>query len=61
MFDENTLANCHDVITGKENFFGLHSPGLSLDGFVTHKKLLDGYNKLHQAKLNNWKKSQPSF
>jgi ribosomal protein S12 methylthiotransferase accessory factor len=56
MFDENTLTNCHDVITGKENFFGLHSPGLSLDGFVTHKKLLDGYNKLHQAKLNNWKK-----
>jgi ribosomal protein S12 methylthiotransferase accessory factor len=56
MFDENTLTNCHDVITGKENFFGLHSPGLSLDGFVTHKKLLDGYSKLHQAKLNNWKK-----
>jgi ribosomal protein S12 methylthiotransferase accessory factor len=56
MFDENTLTNCHDVITGKENFFGLHSPGLSLDGFVTHNKLLDGYRKLHQAKLNNWKK-----
>ena len=56
MFDENTLTNCHDVITGKENFFGLHSPGLSLDGYVTHNKLLDGYRKLHQAKLNNWKK-----
>ena len=56
MFDEQTLTNCHDVITGKENFFGLHSPGLSLDGFITHKKLLDGYRKLHQAKLNNWKK-----
>ena len=56
MFDEQTLTNCHDVITGKENFFGLHSPGLSLDGFITHKKLLDGYRKLHQAKLNNWEK-----
>ena len=56
MFDEQTLTNCHDVITGKENFFGLHSPGLSLDGFVTHKKLLDGYRKLHHAKQNNWKK-----
>jgi len=56
MFDEQTLTNCHDVITGKENFFGLHSPGLCLDGFTTHKKLLDGYRKLHQAKLNNWKK-----
>ena len=56
MFDEQTLTNCHDVITGKENFYGLHSPGLSLDGFITHKKLLDGYRKLHQAKMSNWKK-----
>jgi ribosomal protein S12 methylthiotransferase accessory factor len=56
MFDEQTLNNCYDVITGKENFFGLHSPGLSLDGFDTHKRLLDGYRKLHQAKQDNWKR-----
>lgn len=56
MFDEQTLNNCYDVITGKENFFGLHSPGLSMDGFDTHKRLLDGYRKLHQAKQDNWKK-----
>lgn len=56
MFDEQTLTSCHDVINGKENFFGLHSPGLSLDGFATHKKLLDGYRKLHHAKQGNWKK-----
>jgi ribosomal protein S12 methylthiotransferase accessory factor len=55
MFDKQTLSNCLDVISGKENFFGLHSPGLSLDGFNTHKKLLDGYNKLQLAKKNNWK------
>ena len=54
MFGEQTLADCLDVISGKENFFGLHSPGLSLDGFVTHQKLLDGYKKLHLAKQNNW-------
>ncbi len=54
MFGEQTLSDCLDVISGKENFFGLHSPGLSLDGFVTHQKLLDGYKKLHVAKQNNW-------
>ena len=56
MFGEQTLSDCLEVISGKENFFGLHSPGLSLDGFVTHQKLLDGYKKLHLAKQNNWQK-----
>ncbi len=56
MFDEQTLSDCLDVVSGKENFFGLHSPGLSLDGFTTHQKLLDGYKKLHSAKQNNWQK-----
>lgn len=56
MFGEQTLSNCLDVVTGKQNFFGLHSPGLSLDGFATHRKLLDGYKKLHIAKQNNWNK-----
>jgi len=56
LFDEQTLSDSMNVISGKENFFGLHSPGLSLDGFETHKKLLDGYKKLHLAKQNNWKK-----
>lgn len=50
MFDEQTLTSCMDEISGKENFFGLHSPGLSLDGFTTHHKLLEGYIKLHIAK-----------
>ncbi len=56
LFDEQTLSNGINVISGEENFFGLHSPGLSLDGFETHEKLLQGYKKLHLAKLNNWKK-----
>ena len=56
MFGEQTLTDCLNVISGEENFFGLHSPGLSLEGFNTHKKLLDGYRKLHIAKSNNWKK-----
>jgi ribosomal protein S12 methylthiotransferase accessory factor len=56
MFDEKTLADCLAVISGEEKFFGLHSPGLSLDGFVMHNKLLEGYKKLHLAKQNNWNK-----
>jgi len=54
LFGEQTLNQCLDVISGKENFSGLHSPGLSLDGFNTHKKLLEGYEKLHLAKQHNW-------
>ena len=54
MYDEDTLERSLDIISGKDNFSGLHSPGLSLDGFKMHKKLLDGYQKLHVAKQGNW-------
>jgi ribosomal protein S12 methylthiotransferase accessory factor len=54
LFGEQTLEKCLDVISGKENFAGLHSPGLSLEGFNAHNKLLEGYKKLHLAKLRNW-------
>ncbi|MDD3813386.1 MAG: 30S ribosomal protein S12 methylthiotransferase accessory factor YcaO [Desulfocapsaceae bacterium] len=55
MYGENTLQTCRDIIEAKELFYGLHSPGLSLEGFNAHKKLLSGYQKLHLAKLKNWK------
>lgn len=55
MYGETNVRTGIDVIEGKEMFFGLHSPGLSLDGFETHKKLLQGYEKLKKAKLANWK------
>lgn len=54
LFDEQTLKNGLAVVSGKENFFGLHSPGLTLEGFISHNKLLAGYEKLHIAKQNNW-------
>ena len=50
MYGEDTLQYCVDIINRKEVFHGLHSPGLSLDGFESHKKLLDVYRKLHKAK-----------
>jgi ribosomal protein S12 methylthiotransferase accessory factor len=55
MYGEKTLQTSIDIIEAKEIFYGLHSPGLSLAGFDTHKRLLQAYQKLHIAKQNNWK------
>jgi ribosomal protein S12 methylthiotransferase accessory factor len=54
MYGENTIADAISLLEGEDNFYGLHSPGLSLEGFSTHKKLLQGYAKLHRAKQQNW-------
>ncbi|MCW8933440.1 MAG: 30S ribosomal protein S12 methylthiotransferase accessory factor YcaO [Gammaproteobacteria bacterium] len=54
MYGEETIKSGIELIEGKDKFYGLHSPGLSLEGFTVHKKLLDGYAKLHKAKLENW-------
>ena len=50
MYGEDTLQLCVDIINKKEKFFGLHSPGLSLEGFINHNKLLEAYAKVHKAK-----------
>jgi ribosomal protein S12 methylthiotransferase accessory factor len=42
------------VVSGKKLFHGLHCPGLSLEGFERHTRLLEGYHKLQLAKQNNW-------
>jgi ribosomal protein S12 methylthiotransferase accessory factor len=54
MFGAENVTTGIDLIEGREVFHGIHSPGLSLDGFVTHQKLLEGYQKLHHAKQTNW-------
>ena len=54
MYGEYAVDVCIKLLEGEERFYGLHSPGLSLEGFSTHKKLLDGYAKLHNAKQKNW-------
>ncbi len=54
MFGKETLAAALKVSNAEELFSGLHSPGLSLEGFDIHNRLLDGYRKLHQAKTHNW-------
>lgn len=53
MYGEDVLQLCVDIINKKVVFNGLHSPGLSLDGFLNHNKLLDVYAKLHKAKTND--------
>ena len=54
MYGDDNVKTCIDLIEGKELFHGLHSPGLSLEGFTLHHKLLEGYQKLHRAKQTNW-------
>jgi ribosomal protein S12 methylthiotransferase accessory factor len=50
MYGKEILSICTDILSQRETFHGLHSPGLSLEGFKTHQKLLEGYAKLHAAK-----------
>ncbi|VAW62062.1 hypothetical protein MNBD_GAMMA08-1774, partial [hydrothermal vent metagenome] len=54
MYGNNTVDEGIKLLEGENSFYGLHSPGLSLDGFVMHNKLLSGYAKLHKAKTENW-------
>ncbi len=51
MYGKETLDICSDIVNQKELFHGLHSPGLSLEGFTAHQKLLEAYAKLHAAKI----------
>ncbi|MBT3203808.1 MAG: 30s ribosomal protein S12 methylthiotransferase accessory protein YcaO [Gammaproteobacteria bacterium] len=52
LFGKQRFEQCKKIIRGEITFAGLHSPGLSLQGFELHQKLLDGYLKL-QAMKNN--------
>lgn len=54
LYGNEYVSICIKIMEGSETFHGLHSPGLSLDGFELHKELLKGYAKLHKAKIDNW-------
>jgi len=54
MYGDETIDTGIRLLEGQEKFHGLHSPGLSLQGFELHHKLLQGYAKLHKAKQENW-------
>lgn len=54
MYGAETVKRCIEIVEGRIVFDGLHCPGLSLEGFNTHQKLLEGYQKLQAAKRSNW-------
>lgn len=56
LYGKEYVSICVRIMQGVETFHGLHSPGLSLDGFEMHNELLKGYAKLHKFKQNNWTK-----
>jgi len=56
MYGFSCVALCEDIVEQRVKFYGLHSPGLGLEGFVKHQSLLDGYAKVHRAKEEYYKK-----
>ncbi len=58
MYGKERVETCSRIIKGEEVFYGLNSPGLSLEGFERHNKLLEGYKKLHKAKQQYWEKGE---
>jgi ribosomal protein S12 methylthiotransferase accessory factor len=55
LYGSQNVADGLAIVEGDKVFHNLHCPGLSLDGFGRHTKLLEGYQKLQNAKQNNWK------
>ena len=53
LFGEQRVKQCKETINAETTFTDLHCPGLSLQGFELHQKLLDGYFKLQAMKKNN--------
>ncbi len=57
MYGEETVNEGIEIVEGRTVFQGLHTPGLSLQGFDRHQALLAGYEKLQQAKKRFWQKA----
>jgi ribosomal protein S12 methylthiotransferase accessory factor len=56
MYGEQTVNEGIEIVEGRTVFHGLHTPGLSLQGFDRHQALLAGYEKLQRAKQRFWQK-----
>ncbi len=50
LYGKTTLKNCVEIVNGELNFHGLNSPGLALEGFETHHKMLSRYQLVQEAK-----------
>ncbi len=53
LFGHERIERALALLSAASRFDGLHSPGLSLDGFELHRRLLEGYDKLQRMKRNN--------
>ncbi len=58
LYTPELVARSLNVIEGREHFYGLHTPGLSLEGFMRHQGLLEGYEKVAQAKAVRWQNKE---
>ncbi len=52
MYGEEILRLALDIVDAREVFHGLHSPGLGLEGFETHRRLMQAYARLRRAMQN---------
>jgi ribosomal protein S12 methylthiotransferase accessory factor len=53
LFGVERIERARALLAGTQRFDGLHSPGLSLEGFGLHRRLLEGYDKLQRMKRDN--------
>ena len=53
LFSADIYDQSRKIVAGKIKFSGLHFPGLGLDGFDNHQRLLAAYSKLQSMKLQH--------
>jgi len=51
MYTVECVTICQEILEKKLIFYGLHSPGLGLEGFEKHLTLLASYKKVQKAKI----------
>ncbi len=53
LFGQELIERALALLASEQRFDGLHSPGLSLQGFELHRRLLEGYDRLQRMKRDN--------
>lgn len=49
LYGAETLQQALALLNNEQRFFGLYSPGITLEGCAMHQRLLEAYAKLHAA------------
>ena len=53
MFGDARMDAVMGSVDGSVRFFGLTPTSMKLEGLDRHQRLIDSYNKLHMARVNN--------